>query len=111
MSFCFFDISFGASARLRTAAEAGFLSLPIFFATNREVLDATKQGQGKGAVKKFFGTSRSEKISYGLSWVSVPDGLNYGDTDGSIWRYSANRRGAPRNKIVHLTTVPLLVGG
>eukprot|EP00271_Cylindrocystis_brebissonii_P006969 TRINITY_DN19971_c0_g1_i1.p1 TRINITY_DN19971_c0_g1~~TRINITY_DN19971_c0_g1_i1.p1 ORF type:complete len:754 (+),score=117.17 TRINITY_DN19971_c0_g1_i1:699-2960(+) len=77
----------------------GFIALPVFFATNRNEVG--------GKVKRFYGTGRAEQVSFGLMWVSLPDTHRYGEVDSPTWRYSASRKGAPRNKIVHLSTVPL----
>eukprot|EP00897_Mesotaenium_endlicherianum_P001906 jgi/Mesen1/1743/ME001390S00742 len=89
-----------ASASTSESAR-GFITLPIFFATNRNILG--------GHVRRYYGTVRADKISYGCAWLSLPDTLGYGDVeDASTWRYSRRRKGVPRSKIVHLTTVPLI---
>lgn len=80
-------------------AVQGFVTLPVFFATNRAILG--------GHVRRFYGTSRADKVSYGCAWISLPDSHRYGDVDSSTWRYSAKRVGVPRSKMVHLSTVPL----
>ena len=83
----------------------GFITLPIFYATNRNLLTKSKSGSGS---KRVYGTGRHTEVNFGVNWMSLPDQLGYGDVDGSIWRHSANRKGAPRKKIVAISAVPVL---
>jgi hypothetical protein len=79
----------------------GFITVPVFFATNRNEVG--------GTVKKFYGTQRADKVSWGVMWLSLPDSLGYGETDALFWRYNKKRAGVPPKKIAHLTTLPLVI--
>eukprot|EP00850_Spirogloea_muscicola_P024884 SM001691S02739 [mRNA] locus=s1691:3:1958:- [translate_table: standard] len=90
----------GGSSDDTKPAKHGFMAIPIMFATNRKMVGGTRVGH-------VYGTSRGDKLAFGCMWVSVPDLLMYGSEDTTTWRWSRNRHGAPRNKLVKLSTVTL----
>lgn len=84
----------------------GYVSFPLLYATNRGML------KGARSIYHMFGCTRSDDMSYGIIWVSMPDSMGHlasrdQQEAAATWRYHLSRQGTPKDSVAVLAATPI----